>query len=372
MLALRQLRVEDLRHRAGAPLARAVVSAQAQHRAGAALGVVFEGLPRQPMLQEGHGGAPRIGRDSQGPAFPEVAPQHGAGARRPGVSIRLRIRIAAPVRRVVCLEAAHEAAGLLIERGGHNRGRSLPVAAYGAVADGDLVLPVARLVAVAARGRAEERDAAPFAAASEPPLDVFVGPRFHAAAPAVHGRASDHVDDAMQRVAAEQAARGAAHDFHGSRLLGVHLEQVVDVAETSWANRNAVLEQQEPAAGAGAGQHAGANRGEVFLPGPARDPHPRHAHEDLVRMVGAHQRHVFAIHRGQAAHRPLVGGDGRLSAHDDFLQRVLVVGCRLRSERRRRDGCQSGKGTTPQLRSCVAHPHAVRARCRRTGSRPEH
>ena len=176
----------------------------------------------------------------------------------------------------------------------------------------------------------------------------------------------------MQRVAAEQAARRPAHDFHRRRLLRVHLEQVVDVAEPRWTNRDAVLEQQEPAAGAGAGQHAGANRGEVFLSGPARDPHPRHAHEDLVRMVGAHQRHVFAVHRGQAADRPLVGGDGRLGAHDDFLQRVLVVGRRLRTKTECRGARESRQSATSQLRSCAAHPHAVRACRRRAGSRPEH
>ena len=162
----------------------------------------------------------------------------------------------------------------------------------------------------------------------------------------------------MQRVAAEQAARRPAHDFHGRGLLGVHLEQIVDVAESGRANRDAVLEQQESAASPGAGQHAGTDRRQVFLPGTTRNPHPRHAHEDLVRMVGAHKLHVFAVHRGQAAHGALAGGDGRLGAHDDFLQPFLAIGRWLRTETKGRCGCHSAQGATPQQRSCAAHPLA--------------
>ena len=77
---------------------------------------------------------------------------------------------------------------------------------------------------------------------------------------------------------------GPAQDLDRGRLLEVHLEELVDVAGADRPDRDAVLEHQHRAAGAGARQHRRAQRRERFLAAAALDHRSRGAVDELRRV----------------------------------------------------------------------------------------
>ena len=203
------------------------------------------------------------------------------------------------------------------------------------------MLTVAGVVAVAARRRGVGIDAPSIAAAAETHLGVIVGSCFDAAPPTIRAGRGNGVDDAMQRVAAEQGAGGAAQNLDGGGLFGIQLEQIVDVAEAGGANRDAVLQQQKLAAGASAGVYAGANRGEMLVARTPRNPHPGHSCEEFVRMVGAGEIHCVRRQHGGTANGFAAGGDGH-GAHQHFLNRGLSFRIGIIASRANRNSGNNG------------------------------
>ena len=175
------------------------------------------------------------------------------------------------------------------------------------------------------------------AAALESCLRIAVGAGFETAAPLLGPACGDGVDDAVQGVAAEQRAGRSADDLDGRGLLGVDLEQVVDVAKASGADGDAVLEQQEAAAGARARQHAGADRGQMFVSGTARDPDARDAEEQFMDVACPGQLDLAGVDVRDAAGAALARRHGCLGAHHDLFE----------FRRRGGDCCNEGRPRDP-------------------------
>ena len=89
-------------------------------------------------------------------------------------------------------------------------------------------------------------------------------------------------------------------------MFTIDLEKVVDVAESSRPDRNAVFQEKESTASAWTREDAGSNGSQVFLAGASRNPHPGDPDERFVDVVGAHEFQSFSVHGGAAA-----GGFGR-------------------------------------------------------------
>ena len=180
-------------------------------------------------------------------------------------------------------------------------------------------------------------------------------PQLDAAAPAGGVRDGHRIYGPVQRVAAKQGARRPAHHLDHARQFRVHLEQIVDVAEARWAQRNAVFEQQELAAGTRPGEDAGPNRSQVLLTGCACDPYPRNAHHDLVRMIGAGQADRVTSYGSNAGHRPLGYGKRCIRSNHDFLDHCRLLGAGLFGFR----GCEACAQGQCQGRHSSEHGHVA-------------
>ena len=114
------------------------------------------------------------------------------------------------------------------------------------------------------------------------------------------GSFSQHVDRAVHGIRAVERAAGAAQHLDRVGLLGVDLEHFVDVAEADWADRHAVLEEQERAAGAGARQHRRPDRGEALLAAAALDHRARHAVQHFGAVRRADERDGLGVDAADA------------------------------------------------------------------------
>ncbi len=88
---------------------------------------------------------------------------------------------------------------------------------------------------------------------------------------------------------------------------------------------DAVLQDQEAAAGAGAGEHRRADRGEVLLAAAAGEPHAGDLRADLVDVRGVEQVDAVGVDAGGVAGE-LEGGRGIARGGDDDLVRQVARG----------------------------------------------
>ena len=140
------------------------------------------------------------------------------------------------------------------------------------------------------------------------------------------GCGADHVDQAMHRVGAIHCGGRALDDLDAPGLLGVGVEQLVDVAETGSPQADAVAGDQEGAATAGPCEHRRAQRDKAFLAVTPGDPGTGHLLHGLADMGMADQLEVLLADAG-----PVQGQLHTVLGHprggDQYLFRRGSPGC---------------------------------------------
>ena len=144
-----------------------------------------------------------------------------------------------------------------------------------------------------------------------------------------------HIEDAVHGARAVQHAAGAAQDLDGSCLLEIDLEEFVDVTAADRADRDAVLQHQHGAAGAGARQHRRAQGCQRLLAAAALNHRSGRAIQQIGGMGRARQ---FECRRDDPCRATRIvgkrnGAPGR--SDDDFLERPCGHGQRAKDGRRR-------------------------------------
>lgn len=167
---------------------------------------------------------------------------------------------------------------------------------------------------------------------------VGVRPGFEAAGGS--GRAlrpgQQEVQRAMQAVGAVGCARWSTQHFHGNRLLGEDLEQLVDVAEAGRPHRDAVLEHEEGTAGARAGEYRRADCRQAFLLGATLEPGAGGLRTEFRRMGGANQVDARGVDDRRIADQVELGDRFTGGGDDDpGAECSGFAGCRDASRRQR-------------------------------------
>src|SRR5690625_7844380 len=85
------------------------------------------------------------------------------------------------------------------------------------------------------------------------------------------GGATEDVDDPMQGIAAVEGGAGAAQYLHPLGLLGIGLEQLVDIAKPRRSEGDAVFGHGKRTTGTGNGQSTGTHRRQELLATAAAD-----------------------------------------------------------------------------------------------------
>ncbi len=135
-------------------------------------------------------------------------------------------------------------------------------------------------------------------------------------------------------------------------LFRVDLEQRIDVAEAGRPNRDAVLEKQERAAGAGAGQYRRANGRQVLLAATATEPDTGYAGQQLVHVMMLDGLEQFGIEPLDIAGMQQSRLFAALARDDEFL-----YGLRSKRSRRHRDARGDGQDGRKSKKKWHAIPH---------------
>jgi hypothetical protein len=156
---------------------------------------------------------------------------------------------------------------------------------------------------------------------------VAVGPGLAADIQEVCARIrQQHVQRAVHGIRAIQGRGGPADHFDRAGQFRQHLESFVDVAEASGPDGEAVLEEQEAAAGTRPRECRRADRRDAFLAIATGDPGARDLRAGLVYMCGVQQFNPLCIEAGGVAgqfecrDRITGGGD------EDFFRRAATRG----------------------------------------------
>ena len=224
--------------------------------------VFFHRLPGHEVLQEFHLVVAQVGGDGQGVGRVEGAADGAVETQGAGIAVGFRVGVFAPQPRVlVHLVALDIACGFLVQVGVVEHTADPPYRVLVVVAQRGLLLVIACIIEIAAVGGSVDAHAQSMGtpgiavAVLGPVVVVGAGLDGDVLVQLLAGCGADHVDQAMHRVGAIHCGGRALDDLDPPGLLGVGVEQLVDVAETGSPQADAVAGDQEGAATAGPCEH---------------------------------------------------------------------------------------------------------------------